>query len=92
MPGRRLHLDQVARLKASCRVQMSMRTDEQCKLLCPPVKLDAAKAKAFRTRVEEEYRVNMCAFIACCKLFVRAVLLRAGCVATGPPLPRMSSA
>ena len=41
-----------------------MRTDEQCKLLCPPVKLDAAKAKAFRTRVEEEYRVNMCAFPA----------------------------
>ena len=40
-----------------------MRTDEQCKLLCPPVKLDAAKTKAFRTRVEEDYRVNMYALL-----------------------------
>jgi hypothetical protein len=64
-------------LWASCRVQMSMRHDEQCKLLCPPVKLDAAKAKAFRTRVEEEYRVNMCAFIACCNMLAQAVLLGA---------------
>ena len=40
-------------------VQMAMRTDEQCKFLCTQ-QLDAARAKAFRTRVEEDYRVNMC--------------------------------
>jgi hypothetical protein len=54
-----------------------MRRDEQCELLCPPVKLDAAKANAFRTRVEEEYRVNMCAFVECCNMLVEAVLLGA---------------
>ena len=39
---------------------MHMRVDEACKVLCREV-LDAAKAKKFQTRVEEEYRVNMCA-------------------------------
>jgi hypothetical protein len=42
-----------------CNLQISMRTDEQCKFLCVQP-LVAARAKAFRTRVEEEYRVNMC--------------------------------
>ena len=45
-------------------LQMSMRVDEQCKFLCVQT-LDAARAKAFRTRVEEGYRVNMCAAAPC---------------------------
>lgn len=44
---------------------MHMRGDEACKVLCDPLTLDAAKAKKFQTRVEEEYRVNMCAFVCC---------------------------
>lgn len=43
---------------------MHMRGDEACKVLCDPLTLDAAKAKKFQTRVEEEYRVNMCASCA----------------------------
>lgn len=39
--------------------QIAMRTDEQCKYVCRIESLSAAQAKAFRTRVEEEYRVNM---------------------------------
>lgn len=40
-------------------MQIFMRVDEQCKFLCS-LPLDAARAKAFQTRVEESYRVNMC--------------------------------
>jgi transmembrane 9 superfamily member 2/4 len=38
-----------------------MRVDEQCNVLCRIESLSSAQAKAFRKRVEEDYRVNMCA-------------------------------
>jgi hypothetical protein len=37
-----------------------MKTDEACKVLCAQT-LEASMAKKFQIRVEEEYRVNMCA-------------------------------
>eukprot|EP00892_Ulva_mutabilis_P011238 jgi/Ulvmu1/8487/UM044_0021.1 len=39
--------------------ELSMGVDEQCKVLCRIESLTEAQAKAFRTRIEEEYRVNM---------------------------------
>ena len=41
--------------------QILIRLDEQCKYLCRIEALSSAQAKAFRGRVEEDYRVNMCA-------------------------------
>lgn len=38
-----------------------MRVDEQCRYMCRIEALQPAQTKAFRTRVEEDYRVNMCA-------------------------------
>ena len=37
-----------------------MRVDEQCKVLCRIDALSASQAKAFREKIEDEYRVNMC--------------------------------
>lgn len=37
-----------------------MRVDEQCKLLCRIESLSSGQAKAFRTKIEDDYRVNMC--------------------------------
>lgn len=36
-----------------------MRVDEQCKVLCRIESLSGAQAKAFRAKVEDDYRVNM---------------------------------
>ena len=38
-----------------------MRVDEQCKVLCRIEKLSAAQAAAFRQKIEDDYKVNMCA-------------------------------
>lgn len=38
-----------------------MGADEQCKVLCRVESLTEAQAQAFKVRIEEEYRVNMCA-------------------------------
>ena len=40
-------------------LQLAMGVDEQCKVLCRIPSLSAEEAKAFKTRIEEEYRVNM---------------------------------
>lgn len=37
-----------------------MRVDEQCKVLCRIDSLSGAQAKAFRNKIEDDYRVNMC--------------------------------
>ena len=39
--------------------QFQMRNDEMCKVLCRIEKLSADQAKAFSTRIEDDYRVNM---------------------------------
>jgi transmembrane 9 superfamily protein 2/4 len=39
--------------------QIQMRVDEQCKVLCRITALTTAQAKAFRTKVDDDYRVNM---------------------------------
>ncbi|GLI64024.1 hypothetical protein VaNZ11_007185 [Volvox africanus] len=39
--------------------QIQMRVDEQCKVLCRIESLSSAQAKAFRAKVEDDYRVNM---------------------------------
>lgn len=36
-----------------------MRVDEQCKVLCRIDSMSAPQAKAFRAKVEDDYRVNM---------------------------------
>lgn len=36
-----------------------MRVDEQCKVLCRIDALSGAQSKAFKEKVEDEYRVNM---------------------------------
>lgn len=36
-----------------------MRVDEQCKVLCRIDSLSGAQAKAFRAKIEDDYRVNM---------------------------------
>lgn len=41
------------------RLQIQMRVDEQCKVLCRIESLSSAQTKAFRTKVEDDYRVNM---------------------------------
>lgn len=38
---------------------LQMRVDEQCKVLCRIMALTTAQAKAFRSRIEDDYRVNM---------------------------------
>ena len=44
--------------RAAC-LQVQMRVDEQCKVLCRIESLSSAQAKAFRAKVEDDYRVNM---------------------------------
>eukprot|EP00195_Chlamydomonas_chlamydogama_P006578 CAMPEP_0202903266 /NCGR_PEP_ID=MMETSP1392-20130828/23330_1 /ASSEMBLY_ACC=CAM_ASM_000868 /TAXON_ID=225041 /ORGANISM="Chlamydomonas chlamydogama, Strain SAG 11-48b" /LENGTH=640 /DNA_ID=CAMNT_0049590357 /DNA_START=131 /DNA_END=2053 /DNA_ORIENTATION=+ len=39
--------------------QIQMRVDEQCKILCRIEALTTAQAKAFRAKVDDDYRVNM---------------------------------
>ena len=39
--------------------QIQMRVDEQCKVLCRISSLTTAQTKAFKTKVEDDYRVNM---------------------------------
>lgn len=39
-------------------LQFKFRVDEQCKVLCRLV-LNRAQAKAFRSKITDEYRVNM---------------------------------
>jgi transmembrane 9 superfamily protein 2/4 len=39
--------------------QIQMRVDEQCKVLCRIESLSGAQANAFRTKIEDDYRVNM---------------------------------
>lgn len=40
-----------------------MRVDEQCKVLCRIDALSAAQAKAFKSKIEDDYRVNM--YVSC---------------------------
>jgi transmembrane 9 superfamily member 2/4 len=40
-------------------MQINIRFDEQCKVLCRIESLTSAQAKAFRKKIEDEYRVNM---------------------------------
>ncbi|KAJ9504989.1 hypothetical protein QJQ45_013398 [Haematococcus lacustris] len=40
-------------------LQIQMRVDEQCKFLCRIDSLSSAQAKAFRLKIEDDYRVNM---------------------------------
>jgi transmembrane 9 superfamily member 2/4 len=42
-------------------MQLSMRTHEQCKILCRHPPLTEIEAKKFTARIKEEYRVNLCA-------------------------------
>ena len=42
-------------------VQVFIRMDEQCKVLCKIDSLPAEQAKAFKAKIEDDYRVNMCA-------------------------------
>lgn len=42
-------------------LQFKFRHDEQCKILCRLV-LNRAQAKAFRSKIADDYRVNMCGF------------------------------
>lgn len=37
-----------------------MRNDEQCKVLCRIESLTAAQAKAFSSKIADDYKVNMC--------------------------------
>lgn len=39
--------------------QLSMRQDEQCKVLCRIQALSAAQAKAFVDKIADDYKVNM---------------------------------
>lgn len=39
--------------------QIQMRVDEQCKVLCRIESLTAAQAKAFKSKIEDDYKVNM---------------------------------
>jgi transmembrane 9 superfamily protein 2/4 len=36
-----------------------MRVDEQCQVLCRIESLSSAQVKAFKTKIEDDYRVNM---------------------------------
>jgi hypothetical protein len=40
--------------------QISMRNDEQCKVLCRIEALTAKQAKAFSDKIADDYKVNMC--------------------------------
>jgi len=44
--------------------QIQVRRDETCKVQCKLL-LTEAQAKAFRERIQDEYRVTMCAAAAC---------------------------
>ena len=46
---------------ASAGAQIAIRTDENCKVLCRINALSEVQAKAFRGKIEDEYRVLMCA-------------------------------
>lgn len=39
--------------------QFLMRTDEQCKVLCRIESLSAAQSKAFKDKIDDDYKVNM---------------------------------
>eukprot|EP00775_Hariotina_reticulata_P002526 gene2526-2828_t len=39
--------------------QIKMRTEEQCKVLCKIDKLSKEQSKAFRAKIEDDYKVNM---------------------------------
>ena len=39
--------------------EISIRTDEHCKVLCKIDSLNEKQAKAFRTKIDEDYRVLM---------------------------------
>ena len=39
-----------------------MRVDEQCKVLCRIEKLTEVQSKAFKEKVEDDYKVNMYVF------------------------------
>lgn len=69
-PGDPLHpLDRHSSL-----LQIAIRIDEQCKVLCRIQALTAAQANAFTKKIEDEYRVNMCAdpLPICCGLIFAA--------------------
>lgn len=51
------------RLNMKLGVQLAMGVDEQCKVLCRISSLTEAQAEAFQVKIEEEYRVNMCASV-----------------------------
>jgi transmembrane 9 superfamily protein 2/4 len=38
---------------------ISMRVDEQCKVLCKVDSLNEAQARAFRNKIDDDYKVNM---------------------------------
>lgn len=38
-----------------------MRLDEQCKVVCKIDSLSQKQSNAFKSKIEDEYRVNMCA-------------------------------
>jgi len=40
-------------------LQIQMRVDEQCKVLCRIDALSAAQTNAFKVKIEDDYRVNM---------------------------------
>ncbi len=40
-------------------MQLNMRVDEQCKVLCRIEALSPAQVKAFRAKVDDDYKVNM---------------------------------
>jgi hypothetical protein len=37
-----------------------MRVNEQCKVLCRIESLSAAQTKAFKDKIDDDYKVNMC--------------------------------
>ncbi len=39
--------------------QIQMRVDEQCKVLCRIESLTTGQTKAFRNKIDDDYRVNM---------------------------------
>ena len=46
---------------AGCWAQLSMRVDEFCSASCVLGPLSEEVAAAFRAKIDDEYRVNMCA-------------------------------
>lgn len=41
-------------------VQAKFRVNQHCKVLCRIASLNKAQEKAFKSRISDEYRVNMC--------------------------------